>query len=242
MAASVIGCVISMETVAVTLLVLVVTLLVLQQCHIHQSPLWSLQQLLSYLLQLLLQARSLLYLMHVSFLSCLGSCLSLNLNYSGCCDYSQTSTCSNNGCYCDQSCHSFRDCCSDIASIGCYPLGITPITSLITSLTTSTSPISTVTAGRFTTTMSHTPTSSLVTSTVTTTPISTITAGMFITIMSYTPTSSLVTSLTMSTPITTVAASKLTTTMSHIPTSSLVTSMATNTPVSTVTAGKFTIL
>ena len=242
MAASVIGCVISMEIVAVTLLVLVVTLLIIQHCHIHQLPLWSLQQLLSYLLQLFLQARSLSYLMNISFLSYLGSCLSLNLNYSGCCDYSQTSTCSNNGCYCDQSCHSFGDCCSDIASIGCHPFGITSITSLITSLTLSTSPISAVFASRFTTTMSHTPTSSLVTSTVITTSISTVVASKFITIMSYIPTSSLVTSLTMSTPITTVAASKLTTTMSHTPTSSPVTSTAITTPIPTVTAGKFTIL
>ena len=69
MAASVIDCVISMEIVAVTLLVLVVTLLVLQQSHIHQSPLWSLQELLAHLFQLLLKASSLYYSeIHTSFL------------------------------------------------------------------------------------------------------------------------------------------------------------------------------
>ena len=60
--------------------------------------------------------------MNKSYLSCLGSCLSLNLNYSGCCDYSQPLLCSNNGCYCDQSCYSFGDCCSDIGNISCFPV------------------------------------------------------------------------------------------------------------------------
>ena len=49
------------------------------------------------------------------------SCLALNLNYSGCCVFSLSATCSNNGCYCDKSCHIFRDCCNDIADIGCHP-------------------------------------------------------------------------------------------------------------------------
>ena len=51
----------------------------------------------------------------------LGSCLALNLNYSGCCVWLQSPTCSNSGCYCDQDCHIFNDCCSDIADIGCHP-------------------------------------------------------------------------------------------------------------------------
>ena len=51
----------------------------------------------------------------------IGSCLALNLNYSGCCVFSLSTTCSNNGCYCDKSCHTFRDCCNDVADIGCYP-------------------------------------------------------------------------------------------------------------------------
>ena len=51
----------------------------------------------------------------------LGSCLALNLSYSGCCAYSLSPSCSNNGCYCDQICHSNKDCCNDIADIGCLP-------------------------------------------------------------------------------------------------------------------------
>ena len=51
----------------------------------------------------------------------LGSCLALNLNYSGCCVTSPSSPCNNNGCHCDQRCHYWNDCCSDIADIGCYP-------------------------------------------------------------------------------------------------------------------------
>ena len=35
-------------------------------------------------------------------------------------------TCHNYGCYCDQVCHIFRDCCSDIANIGCHPTTPTP--------------------------------------------------------------------------------------------------------------------
>ena len=61
----------------------------------------------------------------------LGTCLGLNLNYSGCCNFLFSSSCSNNGCYCDQACHKFNDCCSDIADIGCYhpALSYNPITS-----------------------------------------------------------------------------------------------------------------
>ena len=50
----------------------------------------------------------------------LGSCSALNLSYSGCCVMALSPPCSNNGCYCDQGCHDFNDCCSDIADIGCY--------------------------------------------------------------------------------------------------------------------------
>ena len=46
--------------------------------------------------------------------------MALNLSYSGCCNMSLSPPCSNKGCYCDQSCHIWNDCCSDIADIGCY--------------------------------------------------------------------------------------------------------------------------
>ena len=51
----------------------------------------------------------------------LGSCLALNLNYSGCCVMFLSPPCTNNGCYCDQTCHTLNDCCNDIADIGCHP-------------------------------------------------------------------------------------------------------------------------
>ena len=51
----------------------------------------------------------------------LGSCLALNLNYSGCCVWSLSPPCNNEGCYCDGNCHIWNDCCSDIADIGCHP-------------------------------------------------------------------------------------------------------------------------
>ena len=51
----------------------------------------------------------------------LGSCFALNLSYTGCCVYSLSSSCSNNGCYCDQNCYKWNNCCSDIADIGCHP-------------------------------------------------------------------------------------------------------------------------
>ena len=61
----------------------------------------------------------------------LGSCLALNLNYSGCCIMFQSPACYNNECYCDQSCHTWNDCCSDIADIGCHPVfSSSPIVSL----------------------------------------------------------------------------------------------------------------
>ena len=50
----------------------------------------------------------------------IGSCLALNLNYSGCCVWSLSPTCSNNGCFCDQNCYILNDCCSDIADVGCH--------------------------------------------------------------------------------------------------------------------------
>ena len=30
-------------------------------------------------------------------------------------------SCWNNGCYCDQNCHFYDNCCSDVADIGCHP-------------------------------------------------------------------------------------------------------------------------
>ena len=67
--------------------------------------------------------------------------MALNLTYSGCCVSSLSPTCSINGCWCDQVCHVFQDCCSDVTDIGCYPVtssstSSTP-TSSMSSLTTS---------------------------------------------------------------------------------------------------------
>ena len=59
----------------------------------------------------------------------LGSCLALNLSSSGCCVLFLTPPCENNGCYCDQICHMYNDCCSDIGDIGCHPASSTPIVS-----------------------------------------------------------------------------------------------------------------
>ena len=53
-----------------------------------------------------------------------GSCLALNLNYPGCC---VTPPCINYGCYCDQACYIFNDCCNDVADIGCHPFIPKPI-------------------------------------------------------------------------------------------------------------------
>ena len=66
----------------------------------------------------------------------LGSCLSLNLSYSGCCVMSVSPPCKSNGCYCDQSCHDWKDCCSDIADIGCHPASSFSSTVLLTSTNT----------------------------------------------------------------------------------------------------------
>ena len=52
----------------------------------------------------------------------LGSCLALNLNYDGSCKFSLSPVCSHKGCYCDEYCYIWNDCCSDIADIGCYPI------------------------------------------------------------------------------------------------------------------------
>ena len=51
----------------------------------------------------------------------LDSCLALNLSNSGCCVWSLSQNCRNNGCYCDQICHFFNDCCNDVTNIGCHP-------------------------------------------------------------------------------------------------------------------------
>ena len=52
--------------------------------------------------------------------------LALHLHYSGCCVWSLSPTCRNNQCYCDKACYIFRDCCSDVANIGCHPTSPTP--------------------------------------------------------------------------------------------------------------------
>ena len=59
----------------------------------------------------------------------LGSCVELKLNYSGCCDLSRTRRCVHIDCRCDQSCHFHKDCCDDIADIGCSPASPSPIIS-----------------------------------------------------------------------------------------------------------------
>ena len=50
-----------------------------------------------------------------------GSCLALNLSYYGCCVWSLSPPCSNNGCYCDENCHNHNDCYNDLSDIGCHP-------------------------------------------------------------------------------------------------------------------------
>ena len=71
----------------------------------------------------------------------LGSCLALNLNYSGCCVWSLSPTCSNNGCYCDETCHNYNDCCSDIVDIGCHHTSSSPTVSpTITDILSKTKP------------------------------------------------------------------------------------------------------
>ena len=61
-------------------------------------------------------------------MSILGSCKSLNLQYSGCCSAPPSQTCSHMNCHCDQACHSNNDCCSDIDDIGCYPVPSSSLT------------------------------------------------------------------------------------------------------------------
>ena len=61
-------------------------------------------------------------LIKLYYLLILGSCKSLNLDYSGCCITSLSRTCTSTDCQCDQLCHSYNDCCSDIADIGCHPV------------------------------------------------------------------------------------------------------------------------
>ena len=73
----------------------------------------------------------------------LGSCLALNLSYSGCCVWSPLSPCKSNECYCDQDCHDVGDCCSDIAELGCHPASYY---SVVVSLTSTNKPL--VTQGK----------------------------------------------------------------------------------------------
>ena len=49
----------------------------------------------------------------------IGSCVEHVGVIGGCC----VSGCFTQGCYCDQVCYQFNDCCSDIEDIGCFPLG-----------------------------------------------------------------------------------------------------------------------
>ena len=72
--------------------------------------------------------------------SIIGSCASLNIT--GCCD---NGTCyTGTGCYCDQLCYQYNDCCPDIASIGCLPNFIS--SSFATSSILTASPTPTVTS------------------------------------------------------------------------------------------------
>ena len=64
----------------------------------------------------------------------LGSCLALNIGYPGYCRSSLSTVCSHKGCYCDQCCYKFDECCSDIANISCHPNN-DPIPSLSPTLT-----------------------------------------------------------------------------------------------------------
>ena len=59
----------------------------------------------------------------VVYMFILGSCLALNLSYSGFCDWSKTCVCFNIDCSCDKYCHKWNDCCSDIDDISCPPPG-----------------------------------------------------------------------------------------------------------------------
>ena len=50
----------------------------------------------------------------------IGSCVELVGVIGGCCE----SSCSAQGCYCDQVCYQFNDCCPDIEDIGCQAPGM----------------------------------------------------------------------------------------------------------------------
>lgn len=71
-----------------------------------------------------------------------GSCLSLNLKYSGCCKITPFQSCISHTCYCDFSCYLYDDCCDDITSIGCFPPSVS-ITTLLTPTPTSSQTTST---------------------------------------------------------------------------------------------------
>ena len=58
-------------------------------------------------------------------MSILGSCNALNLGYPGCCVSPPSRTCTHIDCHCDILCHVTKDCCSDIADIGCQPSNVT---------------------------------------------------------------------------------------------------------------------
>ena len=53
---------------------------------------------------------------------CIGSCV--GRGFQGCCVPGGGVSCSvstpTGNCYCDEVCHSFRDCCPDILKIGCF--------------------------------------------------------------------------------------------------------------------------
>ena len=55
-----------------------------------------------------------------------GSCLPLKHNYSGCYVWSLSTACNDNGCCCDENCHIWNDCCSDVVDIGCYLVSSSP--------------------------------------------------------------------------------------------------------------------
>ena len=53
-----------------------------------------------------------------------------SLGITGCC----TLNCNVGGCYCDQHCYSNGNCCSDIASIGCFPSTTTSAATMVSSI------------------------------------------------------------------------------------------------------------
>lgn len=83
--------------------------------------------------------------MHMNII--LGSCLALNLGYTGCCMFYFSSKCHNKDCYCDRACHIFGDCCSDITSIGCFPIKKSTVLSITRTLSSTTSLDITITQG-----------------------------------------------------------------------------------------------